>query len=264
MIQDPGPDSRLADYRLVFIGPAFGQTSVGDYSDNLVEAVTPYFADVVQHRTPGPASDSLPTCCGIAGSSHASSRRGPGQGLGSRRARRGWNHPFWSIAGLRDVPVTATVHDPPEGLWAPARTRVVANNRLLTHGIHYPLRSVSNAIEGAAYRDRTLFALTDAGRRAIERTYPRTRRALRAAHGLRPTAIRPAQDRPKAVGFFGHVYRGKGFDQIARIRELLPDDVSIRVAGRGTESLPAAAASRFSAASTVPTSMRSSIRSAQS
>jgi polysaccharide biosynthesis protein PslF len=55
----------------------------------------------------------------------------------------------------------------------------------------------------------------------------------------RPT-IRPAQDRPKAVGFFGYAYRGKGFEQVARIRELLPDDIAIRIAGRGTETLPAA------------------------
>ena len=41
------------------------------------------------------------------------------------------------------------------------------------------------------------------------------------------------------MGFFGYAYRGKGFDQIARIRELLPDDILIRIAGRGTESLPA-------------------------
>ena len=52
--------------------------------------------------------------------------------------------------------------------------------------------------------------------------------------------IPPAQDRPKAVGFFGFVYRGKGFEQIAQIREQLPDDIVIRIAGRGTEELPRA------------------------
>jgi glycosyltransferase involved in cell wall biosynthesis len=52
--------------------------------------------------------------------------------------------------------------------------------------------------------------------------------------------IPPAQDRPKAIGFFGFVYRGKGFEQIAQIREQLPDDILIRVAGRGTEDLPRA------------------------
>jgi glycosyltransferase involved in cell wall biosynthesis len=55
----------------------------------------------------------------------------------------------------------------------------------------------------------------------------------------KPT-IKPAEDRPKAVGFFGLVYRGKGFEQIAQIRKELPDDILIRVAGRGTESLPRA------------------------
>jgi glycosyltransferase involved in cell wall biosynthesis len=55
----------------------------------------------------------------------------------------------------------------------------------------------------------------------------------------KPT-VAPAPDRPKAIGFFGLVYRGKGFEQIARIRAELPDDILIRVAGRGTESLPRA------------------------
>ena len=148
--------------------------------------------------------------------------------------------PFWAIAGLKDVPVTATVHDPPQGLWFVGRTKFIAEHRLLNHAIHYPLRPLSRAIEGVAYRDRTLFALTDAGRRSIERTYPRTRALYIPCMSFDRQTITPVQDRPKAVGFFGHVYRGKGFDQISRIRELLPDDISIRIAGRGTESLPAA------------------------
>jgi glycosyltransferase involved in cell wall biosynthesis len=52
--------------------------------------------------------------------------------------------------------------------------------------------------------------------------------------------IKPIQDRPNAIGFFGHVYRGKGFEQIERLRQLLPADIAIRVAGRGTEALPKA------------------------
>ena len=87
---------------------------------------------------------------------------------------------------------------------------------------------------------RTLFALTETGRRSIAATYPGTR-AVHIPHIVadRP-AIRPPEDRPKAVGFFGLVYRGKGFDQIVRMRRLLPDDILIRVAGRGTEALPRA------------------------
>jgi glycosyltransferase involved in cell wall biosynthesis len=148
--------------------------------------------------------------------------------------------PFWAIAGLKDVPVTATVHDPPQGLWFVGRTRFIARHRVLNHAIHYPLRPLSRAIEGVAYRNRTLFALTDAGRRSIERTYPRTRALYVPCMAFDRPTIMPAQERPKAVGFFGYAYRGKGFDQIARIRELLPDDILIRIAGRGTESLPRA------------------------
>ena len=121
----------------------------------------------------------------------------------------------------------------------PARTGSLARSRLLTHGIHYPLRPVSRALEGAVYGDRTLFALTETGRQAIDRTYPRTRTHY-VPHLVRERpAIRPAQDRPKAVGFFGLVYRGKGFEQIAAIRRHLPDDITIRVAGRGTEAAAA-------------------------
>src|SRR5690242_2448936 len=80
--------------------------------------------------------------------------------------------------------------------------------------------------------------MTETGRNSTEQRYPR-QSAVHIPHIVRdrPT-IRPAQDRPKAVGFFGHVYRGKGFEQIWGIRRLLPDDVLIRVAGRGTETLP--------------------------
>jgi glycosyltransferase involved in cell wall biosynthesis len=83
-----------------------------------------------------------------------------------------------------------------------------------------------------------LIALTETGRRSIEERYPHIS-AVHIPHIVRdrPT-IRPAQDRPKAIGFFGHVYRGKGFEQVEGIRRQLPDDVLIRVAGRGTESLP--------------------------
>jgi glycosyltransferase involved in cell wall biosynthesis len=235
------PVARLADYRLVFIGPAPGQWSVGDYSENFVKAVRPYFAELVEHRTPGPGNASLADVLRHRKEVARLVEEGPpGRVLVHAELSAAALVPFWSIAGLKDVPVTATVHDPPQGVWFVGRTRFIARHRLLTHGIHYPLRPLSRAIEGVAYRDRTVFALTEAGRRSIERTYPRTG-ALYVPHMAfdRPT-IRPAQDRPKAVGFFGHVYRGKGFDQVARIRELLPDDVLIRIAGRGTESLPEA------------------------
>ena len=232
--------AQLADYRLVFIGPAFGQTSVGDYSDNLVEAVRPCFAEVVQNRTPGPgnasAADVLRHRKEVA---RLVADGPPGRTLVHAEIAAGGITPFWSIAGLSGVPVTATVHDPPQGVWAPARTHLVAKHRLLMHGIHYPLRPVWNKVEGRVYRDRTLIALTDAGRRALERSFLGVSASYVPCMSFDRRDILPVQDRPRAVGFFGHVYRGKGFDQITRFRELLPDDIAIRIAGRGTETLPA-------------------------
>jgi hypothetical protein len=234
------PVARLANYRLVFIGPALGQSSVADYSENFVEAVKPYFAEVVQHRTPGPGNASLAEVRQHRKAVRDLVAEGPaGRVLVHAELSTGALAPFWAIAGIKGVPVTGTVHDPPQGLWFVGRTRFIAEHRLLNHLIHYPLRPLSRAIEGVVYRDRSLFALTDAGRQSIERTYPRTRAMYVPCMAFDRPAIKPAQDRPKAVGFFGYAYRGKGFDQIARIRELLPDDILIRIAGRGTESLPA-------------------------
>ncbi|MUL67669.1 hypothetical protein BOO86_24570 [Mycobacterium sp. CBMA 234] len=231
----------LRDYRLVYIGPAEGQTAVGDYAENFVNAVQPLFGEVVQRRTLGPGAESLSQVLGhrravadlVAGGQ-------PGRVLVHAELAAGAVSAFWSIAGLRGVPVTATVHDPPQGIWWPARTRLVASNKVLMHGLHYPLRPVSRRVEGMVNGHRTLFALSDIGRRSIKLTYPHTDVAFIPHIVSERPQLRPLTERPKAVGFFGHVYRGKGFEQIARIRRELPDDIVIRVAGRGTEALPSA------------------------
>jgi hypothetical protein len=224
---------------LIFIGSAVGETSVADYCENFVEAVRPYFADVVDYRTPGPKNATLADV-----RRHRRAVRKlvddapPGRTLVHAELSTAAMAPFWSLAGLKDVPITATIHDPPQGLWYFAGTKFVMRYRLLRGAIHVPLLPLSRAIEGAVYRDKTVFALTEAGRRSIERTFPRTRALYVPCMAFDRPAIRPAQDRPKAVGFFGYAYRGKGFDRIAQIRELLPDDILIRIAGRGTEELP--------------------------
>jgi glycosyltransferase involved in cell wall biosynthesis len=232
----------LHDYRLVFVGPAEGQTAVGDYSEDFVNAVRPHFGEVVECRTAAPGADGVADIRRQRRAVAQLVAAGPrGRVLVHAELAAGGLVPFWAIAGLRGIPVTATVHDPPQGIWWPARTRFMAEHRLLFHAVHYPLRPLSEKIEGMVNGRRTLFALTDMGRQSIERVYPNAH-AIYVPHLVRnrPT-IRPAQERPRAVGFFGHVYRGKGFEQVARIRELLPEDITIRVAGRGTESLPRAA-----------------------
>lgn len=231
----------LADHRLVFVAPDEGQTAVGDYAQDLVTALRPHLGEIVEHRTAGPGADTLADLR----RHRAQVRRliddgPPGRTLVHAELSTGVLPTFWATAGITDVPVTATIHDPPQGLWFLARTKRIASSRLLTHGIHYPLRPVSRAVEGRVHAGRTLIALTETGRQSIARTYPDTTTYC-VPHLVRERpAITPAQDRPKAVGFFGFVYRGKGFEQIARIRDLLPADITIRVAGRGTDALPKA------------------------
>ena len=229
----------LRDYRLVFVGPALGKTAVGDYAEDIVNAVRPHFGDVVEVRTGGPGDDTLADVRRHRRAVERYIADAPtGRVLVHAELSTAALSPFWSTAGLRGVPVSGTVHDPPQGVWMPARTQLVARSRLLNHGIHYPARPLSRKLEGAVYRNRTLFALTETGRKSIERVYPSTKTKY-IPHLVRDRpAIRPAHERRRAVGFFGHVYRGKGFEQLAHLRALLPTDIEIRVAGRGTENLP--------------------------
>jgi hypothetical protein len=231
----------LGDCRLVLVAPEKGRSGLGDYADDLLSGVRPHFGDVVEVRTAGPMVDTVADIRRYHRAVADAARQRPGRVIVHGEIGGAETGVFWSLAGLRGVAVTATYHDPPQGVWWPAGTKAVSNRRLLFHGIHYPLRRVSRWVEGGVNGRRTLFALTETGRRAIEERYPHSN-AVCIPHLIRsrPT-IKPAQERPKAVGFFGHVYRGKGFEQIERIRQELPDDIAIRIAGRGTESLPAIA-----------------------
>jgi polysaccharide biosynthesis protein PslF len=229
----------LKDYRLVYVGPANHETAVGDYAENLIRALRPHVGELVERRTLGPGAESAREILGhrravadlVAGGP-------PGRVLVHAELAAGAVSAFWSIAGLRGVPVTATIHDPPQGIWWPGRTKFVARHKLLMHGLHYPLRPVSRMVEGVVNGDRTMFALTRTGAESIKAVYPRADVAYVPHLVPERPDLRPVTERPKAVGFFGHVYRGKGFEQIAPIRAALPDDILIRVAGRGTEALP--------------------------
>jgi glycosyltransferase involved in cell wall biosynthesis len=152
----------------------------------------------------------------------------------------GMMSPFWSIAGLKNIPVSLTVHDPPQALWFIARSRFVARHQLLMHGFHYPLRWFSRWVEGVVNGRRDIFALSRTGQTSIDRVYPQSHTHYVPYRVAEKRDVTPPEDRPKAIGFFGLVYRGKGFEQIAQIRKELPDDILIRVAGRGTEALPRA------------------------
>ncbi|MEO9326905.1 glycosyltransferase [Gordonia aurantiaca] len=233
----------LSGVRLVYVAAERSAGGVGNYSEVFAEMVRPFVADFHEVRHGRPGTDTI---------SGLVARRRQVVDLIEGAAGRpvvvhvelsgGSVESFWPTAGLDvrrgNVVVTATVHDPPGLIWWPARVGFMAKHKLLTHALHYPLRPVSRAVERAVAGSRTLFAMSDVGVRSLLAAYPRT--TVRHAH--MPVWCRgevvAAPDRPRAVGLFGLVYRGKGFEHVERLRALLPDDISIRIAGRGTESLP--------------------------
>lgn len=213
---------------------------MGDYAEDFVQAVRPYFADVVEYRHEAPGHDGVADL-----RRHRDAIRtlladaSDGPVLIHCELSGGALVPFWSLANLSpDVPVTATVHDPPHPIWWPALTRFMARHWFINHTVHFPLRRLSYAVQRKWLRATTLFVLTESGARSIEPAYPHTR-VVQVPHLVTVRGeTRPPAERPLAIGFFGLVYRGKGFDQIGKLRELLPREIAIRVAGRGTEQLP--------------------------
>ena len=229
----------LKDYRLIYVGPRNHVTAIGDYTEDLVAALRSHFGDVAEVRVSGPGDETWADVRRVRRQVRDLVAGWPaGRVLVHSEIGCGMLSPFWSIAGLAGIPVTLTVHDPPQALWFTARTRFVARHKLLMHGFHYPLRPLSRWLEGRVNGRRDIFALSRTGQASIDRVYPNTHTHYVPYRVAEKTTVKPAEDRPKAIGFFGLVYRGKGFDQIAQIRRDLPDDILIRVAGRGTEALP--------------------------
>lgn len=229
----------LHDYRLVYIGPRNHVTAIGDYTEDLIAAYRPHFGEVSEVRVSGPGDETWADVRRVrARVRELVASASGGKVLVHSEIGCGMLSPFWSIAGLEGVPVTLTVHDPPQALWFIARTSFVARHKLLMHGFHYPMRPFSRWLEGRVNGRRDVFALSRTGQASIDRVYPQSHTHYVPYRVAEKNVIPPAEDRPKAIGFFGLVYRGKGFEQIAQIRKELPDDIAIRVAGRGTEALP--------------------------
>ncbi|WP_461855738.1 glycosyltransferase [Arthrobacter sp. C152] len=147
--------------------------------------------------------------------------------------------PFWLLAGRsRRVITTATIHDPPWAVWWPFRLKSVAKSKLVQHGIHLPLRPLSARLERRLLRNAALFALSETGAGALRTAFPDCA-VMPAVHFVppRPT-LAPLRDRPLAVGLYGHAAKGKGFERLVELRNEIPRDVAVIVAGRGTEKLP--------------------------
>ena len=230
----------LSQTRLVYIAPRVGIGGVGDFAEAFVDAVRSHFAEVVEYRHGGPGDDSVSDLRRHSAAIRKLVAEAPGgRVLVHAELSGGAVVPFWATAKLPDhVPVTATIHDPPHPIWWPARTRFMAQHWLVNHAVHFPLRRLSYAVQRKWLRATTLFVLTESGAKSIRPAYPHAR-VVRVPHQVadRPD-IRPPEQRPLAIGLFGLVYRGKGFEQIGALRKLLPAEIAIRVAGRGTEDLP--------------------------
>ena len=145
---------------------------------------------------------------------------------------------FWALAGREGVARTATLHDPPRPVWFPFLSRIVGRSRILVHGVHRPTSKAVLALERRVMRDVDLVVLSSNGEQALRSL--RMGASVRRSSLLMPTAnpIIPAGSRPLAVGLFGHVYGGKGFELLPQLRRHLDPRIAIRVAGRGTERLP--------------------------
>lgn len=227
---------------LILVAPRVSSGGVGDYAQELIAAAIPSFSGFREIRTGGPGDVGIIDLVRhraqlAAGISKAASE---GPVVVHFELSAASLAPFWLLAGCRrrHVVITATVHDPPWAVWWPCRFKSVATRKWLHHGIHLPLRPVSQRFERLALREAALFALTDVGARALRQAFPACT-AVAARHFIPSrAALKPAFDRPLAVGLYGHAAKGKGFERLVELRAALPPEVDVVVAGRGTEKLP--------------------------
>ncbi|MGB2921065.1 MAG: glycosyltransferase [Mycobacterium sp.] len=237
----PAATSPLSGTRLIYVSPAPGRSGVGDYAQDFVDQIRPHFREVTEYWI---SSDGDETFTGVLSDVRqirrlAKQQSAAGPVVVHFEQSAGSLAPFWGSILPRSIPVTATVHDAPQPVWWPFKTRLLTRHRLLHHGAHYPLRPAINALQRRVSNGRIVFTLTSIGADNYQARQPGCdARASRIFIPPRPP-IRPLTDRPMAVGMFGHVYKGKGFDLAERLRELLDDDIEIVLAGRGTAALPA-------------------------
>lgn len=228
----------LEQMRLIYVAPRSGVGGVGDYADEFAAAARHYVGEVIEYRHGSPGSDSARDL-----NRHRKNIRALVDESGVQNTivhcelSGGALVPFWGTWRLGGATITATVHDPPRAVWWPMRTRFLAEHRVLTHGIHFVLNKPMTVFERRVLRGRTLFALTETGAAHLRLAMPASRVVAVPILVPERPELAPAAERPLAVGLFGLVYRGKGFDKLQQLRDMIDDDILIRVAGRGTEQL---------------------------
>jgi glycosyltransferase involved in cell wall biosynthesis len=234
-------NSSVIPATLILVAPRANSGGVGDYAEEFVTAAVAHFSSFCEIRTAGPGTVGLIDLFRYRTALSAAIAKAEMDGpvvvhFELSAASLG---PFWLLAApLRGVVTTATVHDPPWAVWWPFRLKPGAKSKLVHHGIHLPLRPFSARLERRLLRRTALFALSDVGATALRETFPTTQ-VLAARHFVPSrAALKPTNDRPLAVGLYGHASKGKGFERLLELRRELPEDVEVIVAGRGTENLP--------------------------
>lgn len=231
--------AELAVQRLIYLAPFSGSSGVGDYADDFVRAIRPHVGELVELRYPPARSASVRDIRRFRRElKPLLAESDPTSTVVHSELSGGSIVPFWATFGLKGVRQTVTIHDAPRPVWFPFLTEGVAGKRMLTRAVHGPLNALCFRMEQRALRRSGVVVLTRAGAQAV-RAARIGKTVLEGSLFVPPRPDVPAiADRPRAVGLFGHVYKGKGFSMLTEIREALDDDIAIRVAGRGTESLP--------------------------
>ena len=232
----------LSTATLVYVAPRTGTSGVSDYADDILGEARRAFGRVIEVRHGGAGQDSIADVRRVRREIRESVRIAEGPVIVHTEHSGGVLAPFWGLAqrSLRKpgVHLSATLHDAPLSVWLPLRTRAIERHRLLVHALHYPFMPLWQRLERRVLRDVQLSALTASGAEAVAAQM----RHERVVVGFLPpppkTRLMPATRRPLAVGLFGYVYKGKGFQDLERLRALSAPAIGLRVAGRGTESLP--------------------------
>lgn len=229
----------LENIHVVYVAPEPGSSGVGDYAVDFAAAVAPHVKKLTGYWVPSSRNRTLADVrretrrlrtlvheCVSAGPTVVHFEQSGASLV-----------PFWGAMLPSSVPVTATIHDPPYPVWWPFATQAILRHRLAHHGVHLPLRPVSNLLQRRMMAGRTVMVLSSIGARETARAMPNTE-VLATRILIPPRATLPAPtDRPLALGLFGYLYKAKGFNRLAELRAALDDDIDILVAGRGTESL---------------------------
>lgn len=226
---------------LVHLAPRSGTSGVGDHADDFAAAARPHVLRVVELRHGPPKADRWSEVRQLRREVVRIVEECRGPVIVHAELSGGAVASFWTLASLRGrgAVLSATVHDAPRPVGYPYLSRIVGRSRWTMHGVHLPLDPVSIRLERRVVSDVHLFALSPEGVAAMEAMHlGRTRGLSHLIVPTRPVLPVPSA-RPRAVGMFGHVYPGKGFEHLRVLREGLPDDVAVRIAGRGTERLAA-------------------------